>query len=468
MAYLIDNNELMAEWDWNKNQSLCPDKISYGSHKRAWWICSTCGNEWDAVIKQRVYGTGCPKCGLQRSIELRNMPKQGESFQDVFPDLAIEWNRDKNFPLLPTQVKAHSNKRVWWKCKNGHEWMTGINQRANGTRCPHCVKELRTSFLEQTIYYYIKQYFSDAIWGYRSEELEKFEIDVYIPSIKVGIEYDGERWHKDATRDIKKDAVCDNVGILLYRIREPNCEKYNGTSIHYNLNDLKQSTLEEAIYFILNQLGVLNPTVDIVNHYEYIQMMVTHLIKETSLASEHPELAKEWHPSKNGTLNPNHLRPTSNKKVWWMCDDGHEWASSVSNRVNGRGCPYCSGKRVLQGFNDLLTTHPHLEDEWDYEQNTTFNPTEISAGSNKKAWWKCRQCGHKWSARIEARAVGRGCPICGKAKSSHIKGKAVLCVETGIIYESMLQAEKDLNISHIYRAYDKDNRTAGGYHWRSV
>ena len=60
------------------------------------------------------------------------------------------------------------------------------------------------------------------------------------------------------------------------------------------------------------------------------------------LATLYPELAKEWHPTKNGVLTPNNIACGSNKKVWWLLlyDDPEtgkhfdfEWEASIGNRI---------------------------------------------------------------------------------------------------------------------------------------
>lgn len=55
----------------------------------------------------------------------------------------------------------------------------------------------------------------------------------------------------------------------------------------------------------------------------------------------------EWNWAKNNELglNPNLLTYGSAKKVWWICDKGHEWQARISSRVNGTGCPICYKER---------------------------------------------------------------------------------------------------------------------------
>jgi hypothetical protein len=54
-----------------------------------------------------------------------------------------------------------------------------------------------------------------------------------------------------------------------------------------------------------------------------------------------PDLVKEWHPSRNGDLNPSNVTPGSGKKVWWICAEGHEWEATVKSRMKGNDCPFC-------------------------------------------------------------------------------------------------------------------------------
>lgn len=126
------------------------------------------------------------------------------------------------------------------------------------------------------------------------------------------------------------------------------------------------------------------------------------------LATKNPELAKEWHPTKNGDLTPYNITYGSQKKVWWKCENEHEWEAKVDNRNCGNGCPYCNGK-LSSHTNNLLISNPILCEEWDYERNDKL-PSEYTRTSGKKVWWICRDCGYKWKSRIADRNNGSGCP----------------------------------------------------------
>lgn len=139
------------------------------------------------------------------------------------------------------------------------------------------------------------------------------------------------------------------------------------------------------------------------------------MIKTKIFFSEHkPELVSEWHMVKNGKLAPSEITYGSVKKVWWICPQGHEYEMTPNHRSHGKGCSYCSGKKVAID-NSLLYLYPTVAKE--------FHPTKNSKGSheyagksNKKVWW-LGHCGHEWEAPISNRTdKGHGCPYCTGVK----------------------------------------------------
>jgi len=115
----------------------------------------------------------------------------------------------------------------------------------------------------------------------------------------------------------------------------------------------------------------------------------------------------------------------SDYKAWWICERGHSYQSTVANRVAGKGCPICSGHKVVSGINDLVTINPQLAKDWDYGKNRD-DPHTISPNSSKKAWWKCASCGNEWQAQIHSRNSGIGCPQCAKKRRIEAQRKRAL------------------------------------------
>lgn len=128
------------------------------------------------------------------------------------------------------------------------------------------------------------------------------------------------------------------------------------------------------------------------------------------LATKNPELAKEWHPTKNKDLTPYDVTCGSNKKVWWKCKKGHEWEATIVSRNNGNGCVFCAGQLPSDSYN-LLKINPKLCKEWNYKKNKN-NPEDYTPSSGKKVFWKCLECGYEWESSIASRNRGTGCPHC--------------------------------------------------------
>ena len=139
-----------------------------------------------------------------------------------------------------------------------------------------------------------------------------------------------------------------------------------------------------------------------------------------SLAELFPNLASQWHPAKNSPSTPDVVKPTQSFKAWWICDNGHEWEALISNRSRGSGCPYCSGNRILAGFNDLATLRPDVAKTWSKRNGDLF-PTDVGVNSHRKVWW-LEPCGHEFEMSIPARTRRPlGCKLC----SGHSRAKGI-------------------------------------------
>lgn len=326
-------------------------------------------------------------------------------------ELMKEYNFEKNTDVDLNIITLGSNKKIWWKCQKDHEWQATINNRNNGTGCPICNSERNTSLPEYAIVFYLEKYNLEAIHSYKQKG---YELDIYIPSMKIGIEYDGYYWHKNkAKKDLEKNLKCKKDGIKLYRIRE-GLPSLNDFSIDYIIQK-NQEDLSLVIEKILSEVIRENVKVDLKRDAINIESLREYKEKENSILLSNPVLASEWNYEKNGRLKPEHFMINSNKKVWWKCSKGHEWQTKISDRNKGNGCPYCSSNIILRGYNDLQTINSALANEWNYERNGGITPMDVQPNSNKKVWWKC-QSGHEWQASIINRNRGRGCPFCSNKK----------------------------------------------------
>ncbi|MEI6879928.1 MAG: zinc-ribbon domain-containing protein [Bacteroidota bacterium] len=134
-----------------------------------------------------------------------------------------------------------------------------------------------------------------------------------------------------------------------------------------------------------------------------------------SLGDLFPELALEWHPTKNAPIEPNMIKAGTSKKYWWKCkiNPNHCWQANAAARTKGNGCPYCSGRTVSEN-NSLAVKRPDVASEWHPFKNPGLNPFEFGVASNKKVWWKCpKGDDHEWQSKISNRtSLNQGCSIC--------------------------------------------------------
>jgi len=411
--------QLLKEWDYEKNDKS-PDQISSSANYKAWWICSKCGYNWQALVYSRSKnnGTGCPVCGGKIVVEGYNDIKTN------YPELVKEWDYEKNDKLgiYPTRVSKSSDKKMWWICPIcNYSYYAGIKNRTRGTGCPRCANEVRTSFPEQAIYYYLKKEFPDT--KNRIDIIDK-EVDIFVPCLNLGIEYDGSYYHNSLSsleRERKKYEQLKEANITLIRVRDKglNLKSYADYTLNIEKKDDDKS-LEEVIKKILNIINNLfgynsDVKVNIQKDRQAIYGQYIILRKNSSLEKKCFDLLDEWDYEKN-IISPSSVVPGSEKKVWWKCKKGHSYEQQIAAHVKGQRCPFCAGIIVIPGENDLESMFPELIKEWDYDKNNK-KPSEYKYGSKKKVWWKCKK-GHSYFASISHRTgkASRGCPYCANKK----------------------------------------------------
>ena len=281
------------------------------------------------------------------------MPVKGKNdLAACYPHLAAQWHPSKNLPLTPQQVLPGSHRTVWWVCEHGHTWKAQIKSRVEGCGCPVCT----------------------------SREILPGENDLasVFPEL-------AKQWHPSRNGTLRPEQVVPGTHRKVWW----RCEKGH---------EWQASVASRA------SGGSGCP----------VCSGKQVLPGDNDLASIVPGIAAQWHPEKNGPLIPSQVTVSSNRKVWWRCEKGHTYAATISARVfRGSGCPYCAGRKVLQGFNDLATVEPKIAAQWHPTLNGTLTPAQVTCGSKKKVWWQCQE-GHVWKAVIYSRTGAQkcGCPVC--------------------------------------------------------
>ena len=265
--------------------------------------------------------------------------------------LLTEWAQDKNDPLTPWTVYPGSKTLIWWRCEKGHEWQAPVYSRWAGHGCPVCA----------------------------SRQLRPGTNDLATANPALAAEWDPEK-NGDLTPDL----------VFPYSTKRVwwRCEKGHEW----------QATVKSRVKDGSGCPICANKSVQ---------------AGANDLATLAPEIAAEWHPTKNGTLTPRDVVADSHMRAWWRCEKGHEWRAQIMSRVkSGCGCPVCAGKTVVPGENDLATYAPAVADEWHPTKNNGLTPQRVRPQSNRTVWWQCEK-GHEWRAAINTRvSQGNGCPYC--------------------------------------------------------
>lgn len=425
---LTTNPKLAEEWAYEKNNGKTPRDYTRGSQFKAWWKCNRCGYEWQATIHSRNRGTNCPVC-CGHIVWIGH-----NDLATLNPSLAEEWNHEKNGEISPETVTAFSGKRVYWTCKRcGNVWKTSVANRSSGTGCPECLKEYKSSFPEQALFFYIQNLFPDATNRYSDENVTEY--DIFIPSKMIAIEYDGAYFHDQPNvieRDKKKDYVSLQKGVTLYRIRGD--KRYrkgvpftvDGNTISYKITD--QVALSRVIEYILSLLGV-KEEVDVDRDSQQINAGYLKTKKAKSIASVYPELMLDWDYDKNGKLDPETISYGSHKKIHWKCHIcGCESESTAKDRARGNGCPQC-GETIrkekyyetkIANSGSFAQKYPEYVQDWDTERNGSITPYDLPYGSNIIVHWKCHSCGYEWEKSPHKFIANGGCPICKKQVEGQI------------------------------------------------
>lgn len=345
------------EWHPTLNGELTPKEVTSGSNKTVWWL-GKCGHEWQDII--------CEKTRKKKSCKICSNSQILIGFNDLdsqYPEIARLWHPTKN--VLSTQdVLPGTKVYYWWLGKCGHEWetspcrMTDLDKGASG--CPYCCgKKVLIGFND------LQSTFPDiAIDWHPTKNGDTTPFDYTYGSGK-------KVWWKD-----NKCGHEWNTAVAERTSRGLGCIYCSGRSILRGFNDL---------------------------------------------ATTHPRITEEWHPTKNGIYTPQTVTSKSLKLFWWkgnIC--GHEWKSKISDRVKSNfdtACPYCSNRKILLGFNDLATTRKDIAKDWHPTKNPKIKSTDVTKGSNTYVWW-LGVCGHEWRNTVISRIKGSGCPECSLGGSS--------------------------------------------------
>lgn len=340
---------LAAFWHYKKNCGYGPEDFSYGSTTEVWWICERFSDHIfqkdiahyvsQAARKYR----GCPYCASRKPFRT--------NWLHSYARIAKEFHPTKNGKLTPKHVVAGSEIPCYWLCPDkGHVYRLAPAKRVRqGQNCPKCNLRVRADLRK----------YPKAMKMFDIKKNKEIDFTSVAPTDRIWW-----RCHK------AKDHVF-KAGFYKHNRPEPQCP--------FCANKKPSST--------------------------------------NNLAMD-KRLAKEFHPTKNGSLKPKNLTQGCHIKIWWKCKKGpdHEWQAEVYSRNKGTNCPFCAHFRL--SATNALSAHPKVARDFHPTKNGHLQPDTVLATSQKKVYWLCSECGLGWKMSPYRRIVaGVGCRECKRAET---------------------------------------------------
>lgn len=336
---------------------VADDGLATKSNRKVRWRCGE-GHEWEATVASRSGGAGCPYCSGRRRIVGVN------DLATTHPELVGELVDGS----LATQLAAKGTKKVAWRCGEGHEWMASPLSRTQGNGCPVCSNRLVVPGV------------NDLTTTHPELAAQAVDQDAV-----RHVSYGSTRrlsWRCEAGHEW--EAVVANRAIQGQGC--PRCLDERRARAH--AAGVRRSRKRSRT----GSDGESGKAAEVSARRQPV----------ASLSEFAPDLAGELVNAEDARFSAR-----SPKRVAWRCGLGHVWHARIADRVGGNGCPYCSNRKVLPGFNDLATTHPDIA----RLVVDVSRASAVSAGSHAKLEWR-GDCGHTWTAAVKDVVRGRRCPVC--------------------------------------------------------
>lgn len=449
---------IAAEWHPTLNGELTPETVMPSSNMKIWWRCPA-GHDYDSLPGNRTKnGNGCPYCAGKRV-------GYGNDLAAISPELAAEWDYEKNHPVKPSEVTTGGAAKFWWLCEQGHSWQTTVHSRRRlGTGCPQCWSGWRRSLPEVALQYELVHILPALVTGDTEVRTSTgaWHVDVLCAGLRIVVEYDGSFWHDEwVERDARKTQDLISEGWLVVRVRqaplpmvgpwdvageEKDPDPFSMTTqvldrILAAAEDAPNDHPAHEQLAILNERALAYRAGGVVRAFQEAKLALAEgrinrprpspsgLPRPPgpgqSLAEKSPETAAEWHPHLNNSLTAWDVANGRNAKAWWRCSlCGKDWEANINGRtrVHSVGCPDCARNRssLPKPGRSLADLHPDIAAEWHLTKNHPQLPADVNPGSKQRVWWQCSLCASDWQTAIHTRMKHKnvGCPTCGWSRRS--------------------------------------------------
>ncbi len=430
------------QWHPTRNGRLRPSDLTARSGRYVWWKCPKGpDHEWRAIVGNRTrIGVGCPSCAGRRVSVTNSLARR-------VPAAAREWQPTRNGRLTPGQVTAGSSRVVWWRCRHdrSHVWLASVNARTKsfpggcqfcraGRRRPGSVIRSLAAFPRLAQHWHpikngrrrLDQAASGsgeaAWWRCPSNPSEPWQATLATwfqprggcpfcvrasipPARSLAFRYPklAAEWHPTRNGTLTPEDLAAQSGRKVWwrcRVRPTHV----WAAIVANRTPAAPRSTSRGCPFCAYRKRS----------------------RDNSLAARRAALAREWHPTANGSLRPEQVGVSSTQRIWWRCARGpdHVWSATVLSRVKGRrlsGCPFCARHRVSV-TNSLARLVPAIAAQWHPTRNGPLTPSHVDAHADVRVWWRCSKgSDHVWANTVRSRTRSTspsGCPCCANKRLS--------------------------------------------------
>lgn len=398
------------------------------SNKLLDWRCPS-GHPFSATVQHRTkYDKQCPECLRLGLVSHRSGKRQTSlkyNLATEFPNVAKELHPSLNGDISPYDIAPKTSKSFYWICSRNseHVWQTSVSNRTRlGSQCPYCFNQ--TSKNELRIFAELRAIFSVVQHRNRSQGLE---LDVWIKSLGVGVEYDGSYWHSIASeRDSVKKQHFRKRRVHLIRVREQPLPIETKLDLPLR-GEVSKQTIDSILGLIVKIASPTKRHMAVISRYTagssfwdddgYQSLLAGRNTPphERSLAAI-PEVAKAWHSEKNDPLTPADVWAGSNDYAWFSCEICETpFRAKINKRVSAAKyvgkCKRCVA--MLKGSSRLKQARPKLFAQLAPGLNPGIDLNELRCRSNRVVWWRCpKNKKHLWQASVSHRFEGTKCPFC--------------------------------------------------------
>ena len=399
--------ELLNEWA--PENKISPYETAEYSCRKILWKCTE-GHSWYATPGMRAKGyKKCPECSTNG---------RSKKLIDYFPDSVDFYSSDNTVPL--ESISFRSTQKYIWECNYGHLYEDSADHIYIRGRiaCPVCENRLvipGTNDLATMYPEIAAEYSTDNSTPVNEVSIVSKDVSTFWTCPQ------GHKFTRSVAFHIESNGSCPVCTRSVLRVDQnnlatayPQIARLWDPSMNLKLPTETLDTTDEPISLIYDEGDTNNATVDQSLNSKCTCPTCTNRFidpRNKSSAIRHPRFIRKW--SAQNDYIPERAPKSRTKHDKWICltCGGTFETSRRKQTLNDKPCPYCSGKRVLPGFNSLKDTHPELAAEWS-DQNDC-GPENVLKSSTKRVKWNCHTCGGSFIASPSERELNDNrCPYC--------------------------------------------------------